>query len=164
MIIDNELNRIENLVSHFENRKKQASERLKEEKGEYWYFGIIGFVSEDSVLEIKPIARIQKINSPAGEVELASALKDKSLFGRFRLAVSIASILEERGIERKNLYKIVKKMYDVRSNAVHGSPLGKVKIEDHIADTKMLLSKLLCRFVERGELMNEEQIDDLIFG
>ncbi|SHJ30469.1 hypothetical protein SAMN02745146_2829 [Hymenobacter daecheongensis DSM 21074] len=311
MISDDELKKLERLASYFENRKKEATERLKEEKGKYWYFAIIGFVSDDSVLEIEPLARIQKVENPAGEIELACALKNKNLFSsigrysqkvtyelaiskefakddqgafniawwivsalrirnlvevlipvvtdyswsviaalpdsscyarlledipqakfytvrkpvnqddlnwvgkylvsfvkllefpkfrlsvesitthhfassdrmavatlwagiealfdiqselRFRIAVSIASILEQRGIGRKNLYKTVKKMYDIRSKAVHGSPLGKIRIEDHIIDTKVLLSNLLCCFIEHGDLMNEEQIDDLIFG
>jgi hypothetical protein len=46
---------------------------------------------------------------------------------RFRLAAVIASILEERGNPRKDLYRRIKKLYDTRSKAVHGSPLSKSK-------------------------------------
>ena len=41
----------------------------------------------------------------------------------FRLAIIIASILEPRGKSRIEAYKMIKKLYGIRSKAVHGSPL-----------------------------------------
>jgi hypothetical protein len=83
---------------------------------------------------------------------------------RFRLAVVIASVLEPRGEARRNLYRVVKKLYDTRSKAVHGSPLARAKIEEHILEVRKLLSRLLCRFVETGSVPTEDQIEELIFS
>lgn len=82
---------------------------------------------------------------------------------RFRLAVVIATILEERGTSQKDLYRKIKKLYDTRSKAVHGSPLSKSKMDDHIIETRTLLSKLLCKFVELGGIPSEDDIENFMF-
>jgi hypothetical protein len=82
---------------------------------------------------------------------------------RFRLAVVIASVLEPRGEARRKLYGMVKKLYDMRSKAVHGSPLAEAKIEEHILEVRELLSRLLCHFVEMGTVPSEDQVENLIF-
>lgn len=81
----------------------------------------------------------------------------------FRLAVGIASILEHRGSLRKELYQKTKKLYSVRSQAVHGGALTTKKLEEHIVEARKLLSRLLCHFIETGSLLSEDEINDLIF-
>jgi hypothetical protein len=82
---------------------------------------------------------------------------------RFRLAIQIASILEPRGSTRRDLYRRVKKLYDVRSKAVHGSALSKDKMDEHIVEVRALLSRLLCKFTELGKVPNEEELEDFMF-
>jgi hypothetical protein len=310
MILEEQLAELERLSGHFEARKKRAAERLSSIDGNSWYFAIVGLESELDVLVLPPIAKIQRVIEPPGEVELASALKDRILFstigryshkiryelvidrvavsdnqgafniawwiisalriktlaeilvpavadyswstisaisdGRcyvqmfedvpkakifgppvkvsqvetdwiilnlikfstlvevpkfrlavesltenhftnsermvaatiwagiealfeiqielsFRLAVVIASILESRGNSRKELYKRIKKLYGVRSKAVHGGSITGDKLKEHIIEARKLLSKLLCHFIEEGALPSEDEIDNYIF-
>lgn len=310
MISPEKLDELERLSKHFEARKYRAKERLAAIKDNAWHFAIVGLVGDASEFPVLPYAKLQRIIEPPGEVELASALKNKSLFSsvgryssmmtyelvisrnelnsdqavfnlawwivsalriktlveilvpavsdyswstiaavaegecqvqlfedvpkamrfekpivisqldvnwvssnivkfanlletpkfrlasdsltmshfshntrmlaatiwagiealfeiqselRFRLAVVIASILEPRGESRKAMYKTVKKLYDVRSKAVHGSPLSDDKIREHIIEARMLLSRLLCHFIETKTLVTEAYIEDMIF-
>lgn len=307
------LDEIASRVEYFESRRRRATERLASTEGKYWYFAILGieFNSENFGLDLHPLAKIQSVVEPPGEVELAAALHNKLIFSavgryshqiqyelavsrercanddqvfnlawwiisalrvrtlseilipvvadhswstisaitdgschvqliedvpqarrlskptpiqqidlewvslnlakfadllklpkfrlaveslsnhhfassermmaatlwagiealfeiqselRFRLAVVIASILEPRGTSRRELYRVVKKLYDTRSKAVHGSPLTKVKIEAHTLEVRQLLSRILCQFIETGNVPTEDQIGDLIFS
>lgn len=309
MISKEQLSELEKLSGHFEARKQRAAERLNSVKGNKWYFAIIGLEGELDEFALPPLAKIQRVTEPPGEVELASALKNSELFSaigrysklikyelsidrealnsdqaamnfawwtismlrikalaeilipamsdyswstisaitdgkcyaqlledvptvritnqvvltqsdadwitnniiglgklgeypkfrlavdsltthhfsnsermmaatlwsgiealfeiqselRFRLAVLIASILEPRGNSRKEAYRMIKKLYDVRSKAVHGSPLTNARISEHIVEVRKLLSRLLCLFIESGKLMSENYIDELVF-
>src|SRR5215211_5996085 len=59
---------------------------------------------------------------------------------RFRITLSIASILEPRGEQRSARYRRVKKLYDIRSKAVHGITLSENELISHVAETRKLLS------------------------
>ena len=311
MLNDEHLAEIGERVGHFEARKMRAAKRLAAIEGRHWYFAILGLACDANELTLAPLAKLQRVTEPPGEIELAAALENKLIFSaigryahqiqyelavnrehfgddqqafniawwvisalrirtlseilipavadhswstiaavtngschaqlledvpqarrlsdpvrveqidlewvgsnldsfanlleqpkfrlaveslsthhfstsermmaatlwagiealfeiqselRFRLAVVIASVLEPRGEARRTLYQLVKKLYDTRSKAVHGSPLTKVKIEEHILEVRKILSRLLCRFVETGSVPTEEQLEELIFG
>lgn len=83
---------------------------------------------------------------------------------RFRLATIIASILEPRGDKRVDLYRKTKKLYDVRSKAVHGSVIDNSKLLTHIQDTRQLLSLIICKFTELNHVPNEEELESYIFS
>ena len=57
---------------------------------------------------------------------------------RFRLALSIACIVEPRGDQRSLRYRRVKKLYDIRSKAVHGSALSEGELISHVAEVRKL--------------------------
>jgi hypothetical protein len=82
---------------------------------------------------------------------------------RFRLATLIALTLEPRGEACLELYHRVKKLYDVRSKAVHGSGVDDDALRTHILEVRELLSRLLCRFTEKKVVPNEEDLDRCIF-
>ena len=307
-MIDEELKSLENLSSHFAERKKRAKARLAEAIGRYWYFAILGLRTNVEEFSFASFGKLRRVIEPPGEIELAAALKIKSLFtaisryshninyelaidrefgsgddeaftlawwiisalrvktqtellipavsdyswstiagvdgdchaqliedvpqararsapieitesdlqwvlhnlttfGRllevpkFRLAVTsltthhlensdrmmvatlwvgiealfevqselryrisalAASVLEVRGQGRYDLYKRIKKLYDVRSKAVHGSPISGEKINEHILEVRGLLSRLVCKVVELGEVPNEEAFEKLM--
>jgi len=78
---------------------------------------------------------------------------------RFRLALSVASLLEPRGAARIELYRQVKKLYDVRSRAVHGVAMKKEELAAHVAVVRRLLSRMLCTMIEGGNVLSEEEIE-----
>jgi len=94
-------------------------------------------------------------------VNLWSAIE--SLFNidrelRNGLALHTSCFLFERGIERKNLYSRIKKMYDVRSSIVHGRRSDFEKIAIHLIETRDLLGKILKRTIELGHMPTTESI------
>ncbi|MBF8676790.1 hypothetical protein IRZ53_08760 [Pseudomonas fulva] len=78
---------------------------------------------------------------------------------RFRLALLTAAYLEERGTGRLDLFKRMKKLYDYRSKAVHGSPTTDGKLEEHIVEVRGLLSRLLCKMTEQGTVPSSEEFE-----
>ena len=88
--VEGKLKELTELQEHFDERQRRAHQRLKKESlerptGKYLYLGIasIRLESADYYLggEKDPIAVIKEVQEPPGEVELARALKDKTLFG-----------------------------------------------------------------------------------
>lgn len=82
---------------------------------------------------------------------------------RFRLATLAASYLEERGPSRLERYRAVKKLYDFRSKAVHGMPTSDAALESHCLDVRRLLSELLCKIAESGNLPDSDEFDGFVF-
>jgi hypothetical protein len=92
----------------------------------------------------------------------------EALFGiqhelRFRLAAFVAAVLEPRGEARRDLYKRLKRMYDIRSKAVHGSQMEAADLDAHVLETRRLVSRLLCAFTEAQRVYTEQEIEDLLF-
>ncbi|MGY4816159.1 hypothetical protein ACVNP3_09450 [Pseudomonas chlororaphis subsp. piscium] len=83
---------------------------------------------------------------------------------RFRLAIFIACLIEPPGAERKKMYHKVKKLYDVRSKAVHGGKLTAAQLLEHSMEVRMMLSKILVVIINAGELPSEDDIESKIFG
>lgn len=82
---------------------------------------------------------------------------------RFRLSTVIASILEPRGQTRRDLYRKVKRLYDVRSAAIHGASLQDDKLAEHVKEVRFLLSQLLCNFTQNKHHPSEQELEDFIF-
>ncbi len=82
---------------------------------------------------------------------------------RFRLSTMIALTLEPRGRKCRDLYVRVKKLYDVRSKAVHGAPLTDDVLVSHIREVRQLLSRLLCQITERGQVPIEDEFEAILF-
>jgi hypothetical protein len=78
---------------------------------------------------------------------------------RYRLALSAASLLEPRGERRYERYCQIKKMYDLRSKAVHGSELAEPSLLKHVNDSSELLSQILCYMIEAKKVFTTEEIE-----
>jgi len=88
----------------------------------------------------------------------------EALFGinaelRFRLALLAAAYLEDRGQERLALFKRIKKLYDYRSKAVHGSPTTEGQLEEHVVEVRVLLSRLICKMTEQGAVPSSDELE-----
>ena len=77
---------------------------------------------------------------------------------RFRISLYMARFLHpDNEFERKEVYQKVKKLYDVRSKAVHGANL---KGDLHVAstDSAKLLNALITKCIEKRSLPLEEDL------
>jgi len=79
----------------------------------------------------------------------------------FRVSSLIASYLEKPGPKRLTLQKRVKKLYDARSKAAHGTSK-----QDHAAlvDSMQLLRDVLIKMINEKAVPTKEYLNELLFG
>jgi hypothetical protein len=82
----------------------------------------------------------------------------------YRISILCASLLEKRGEPRKARFQAVKKLYGLRSKAVHGEPLPQEQLVSAMNDSHRLLRELLLLTIERGRLLGADDFDDAVFG
>lgn len=80
----------------------------------------------------------------------------------YRISVLAALLLEKRGASCRELFKQLRKLYGERSKAVHGSKLDEQKLQQHVAEVRTLLARLLARLIERGQMPAPSDFEDLI--
>lgn len=83
-ISDAALLELETLSGQFEARKLRAKERLSElaqHSVPAWYFALVGLELEQSEVPFAQVARFAQVVDPPGEIELAAAANDPSVFG-----------------------------------------------------------------------------------
>jgi hypothetical protein len=81
----------------------------------------------------------------------------------YRLSTYSASLLHARGQARTAAYASTKKLYGVRSKAVHGSDVSKAKLDEGVADSYALLRAVLLACLDRGGVPTEDELDQLVF-
>jgi len=79
----------------------------------------------------------------------------------FRLPLTAALLLEDRGPDCRDRRKTIKKLYDERSKAVHGGDISEEKLREHVGKTRSLLAQLLAHIVEDGKVPTKQDMDDL---
>lgn len=79
----------------------------------------------------------------------------------FRISATIASYLEEPGKERLNLFRHIKKLYDARSKAAHGSQVEESK---SFFGTYELLKRSLTKMIVEDHVPSREQLEAFLFG
>jgi len=80
---------------------------------------------------------------------------------RFRVAANIAAYLEPPGMSRLALFRVVKALYDRRSEAAHGSGSGG---RTSITETYGLLRRALFRMIEEEHVPSREDLEACLFG
>jgi hypothetical protein len=78
---------------------------------------------------------------------------------RFRLGLYVACVVEPRGTKRAERYRHVKKLYDIRSRAVHGADMNEAELISHVVETRKMLSAMLCKIIEGGKVLSEEDLE-----
>ena len=78
---------------------------------------------------------------------------------RFRIAMSIAGLVKPRGQQRIDEYRRIKKLYDVRSRAVHGAVMNDAELISHVAEVRKLQSIIVCQMVGAGKVFSEDDIE-----
>ena len=91
------------------------------------------------------------------------AIFDVQMEVKYRIATLSACLLEPPGTKRRERYKRVKKLYDQRSEAVHGKRVSEDKLRSHVAEVRSLLAQLLARLIARGQVPSKDDFEDLMF-
>jgi hypothetical protein len=93
----------------------------------------------------------------------------EAVFGRrfgevgYRLSVLTALLLESRGPACRTLFKDLRKLYNARSDAVHGSKMKEAALAKHVADVRGILARLLRRIIELGKVPSDDELEDMTF-
>jgi hypothetical protein len=82
----------------------------------------------------------------------------------FRLSLMAASILYPRGPQRRECFHRVKKLYGVRSKAVHGDDISEERLIEGLDGSFCLLRDLLLAFIIRGSAYSEEEYEQALFS
>jgi hypothetical protein len=80
----------------------------------------------------------------------------------FRTAAQVACLIEQRGDQRFACFKNVKKLYKIRSDAVHGNEL-KGSLKEGLKGSFDVLRRLLLAVVRRGTVPSEGEYEKLLF-
>jgi hypothetical protein len=83
---------------------------------------------------------------------------------RFRVSTYVACLLEPHGPTRLALFRQVRKLYDLRSKAVHGAVLSDSVLRGHVVETRAVLSKVIRAVTEARGVPTLEQLDERVFG
>jgi len=92
----------------------------------------------------------------------------EALFGRqfgevgYRLRVLTAMLLEDRGPERRKHYKRFKKLYDTRSDVVHGAKSKPAELAAHLGEVRELLARLLRRVIALGRVPTGDDFEEML--
>lgn len=75
-----------------------------------------------------------------------------------------ASVLHPKGPQRRDCFHRVKKLYGIRSKAVHADNVSDECLAKGLDDSFCLLRDLLLAFVEHGKEYSEEDYEAAIFS
>ena len=81
----------------------------------------------------------------------------------YRVSLQVASLLEERGVGRQDRFNKVKKLYGVRSKAVHGEELSDDKLNKAMNESFDILNRLLLVNIEKGRPFTRDDFEVAIF-
>ena len=81
----------------------------------------------------------------------------------YRISLQVASLLEERGVARRDRFNQVKKLYGARSKAVHGEELSDGKLHKAMIESFDILNKLLLVNIEKGRPFTSGDFEAAIF-
>lgn len=79
-------------------------------------------------------------------------------------AESLPGGVEQRGKPRKTRFEAVKKLYGLRSKAVHGEPLSQDQLVSAMNESNRLLRQLLLLMIEKGHVLGADDFDDALLG
>lgn len=94
-------------------------------------------------------------------IEAIFAIKSELVY---RVSLLSACLLAERGDARKAKFEAVKRLYGLRSKAVHGEQLTDERIALALNDSYHLLADLLLLSIDMGRVLVQEDFDQAVFG
>lgn len=82
----------------------------------------------------------------------------------YRISLTAASLLEDRGPERLARSRAIKKLYHLRSKAVHGDSLSAEQLRTGLFKSYALLRELLLLQINRGSVFTKQDFDEAIYS
>src|SRR5439155_6948458 len=79
----------------------------------------------------------------------------------FRVSANIAAFLESPGTARHTLFEKVKRLYDSRSKAAHGS--GNADLAPY-AETSSLARRIITKMIETRHVPDKKELEANLFG
>lgn len=83
---------------------------------------------------------------------------------RFRIAATVAYLLEPQEDNRYLRFKNVKKLYDLRSKCVHGSGTKDKDQNAAVTESLNLLCELLILSIKRGSMIESAEMERIFFS
>lgn len=77
----------------------------------------------------------------------------------YRLSLYAASLLEPRGEARKTRYESVRRLYDLRSKAVHGGQILEDDLKSATRESFSLLQALILLTIEKGHVLGTDDFE-----
>ena len=81
----------------------------------------------------------------------------------YRISLISSALLAPRGEPRRDRFKSVKRLYGLRSKAVHGEAMPEVSLVEAMNESCRLLRDLLLISIEKGRVLGPEDFDKAIF-
>jgi hypothetical protein len=82
----------------------------------------------------------------------------------YRVSLYTATAIAPRGPDRLSAFKKIKRLYGVRSKAVHGEPIDQEKLLHGLHDSFDVLRTLLIDAIQRGSVRTEEDFAGELLG
>lgn len=82
----------------------------------------------------------------------------------FRLSLYSASLLEERGMCRKERFDQIKKLYSMRSKVVHGEKVSDEDLQTTLHKSFFLLRELIMLCIRNQHVINADDINSALFS
>ncbi len=80
----------------------------------------------------------------------------------YRISLVISCLLEPRGTTRRERFAKIRKLYGVRSKAVHGAKLSEQEITEAMIETSEILNKLLLINLEKGRTFSADDLEEAV--
>ena len=81
----------------------------------------------------------------------------------YRVSVYAASLLEPRGEARKTRFESVRRLYNLRSKAVHGEPISEDGLKSATRESFSLLQELILLTIEKGKVLKRDDFEAAVF-
>lgn len=82
----------------------------------------------------------------------------------FRLSALLATLLTEPGDNRVAAYRNIRRLYNVRSKAVHGADVSARALREHAIEARALLRRCLLAITELGRVPTSEELEAAMLG
>jgi hypothetical protein len=92
----------------------------------------------------------------------------EALFGlntelTYRMSLLAASLLEPRGEARKTRFDSVRRLYGLRSKAVHGEHIQEANLKRATRESLSLLQELILLTIEKEHVLGSDDFDAAVF-
>ena len=96
---------------------------------------------------------LEALYSPDGHMELT-----------FRLSIRAACLLKSKPDDKKDTYRFIKKMYDIRSSIVHGNTCNPSLKKDDVDNLEEILRESIKLWISNKNNFDKDNLDNILFN